>query len=187
MTASLNTALKALGSRSSLSQVACLPPAPAAEPAWVLASLLVTLLALGAPRAASAQQVTNPGDIIVERQITPRIAYDSVPKDQDPVLSRATTFPANSFNPAMAQLASDTDLTNARGSTGVSSNGVLAGTGMQAVTRILSGNTTGNNVALGSGGIGQPAPGLGGTLTSSVTGALAPLSNVLGGALGGLK
>ncbi len=110
-----------------------------------------------------------------------------MPKDQDPVLSRATTFPANSFNPAMAQLASDTDLTNARGSTGVNSNGALAGTGMQAVTRILSGNTTGNNIALGSGGIGQPAPGLGGTLTSSVTGALAPLSNVLGGALGGLK
>ena len=54
------------------------------------------------------------------------------------------------------------------------------------VTRILSGNATGNNVALGA-GIGQPAAGIGGTISSSVTGALAPLSSTLGGALGGLK
>src|SRR5262249_32705954 len=106
--------------------------------------------------AAHAQQVTNPGDIVLERKVEPRNAFDSVPRNQEPVLSRATTFPANSFNPAMAQLASDSDLTNARGSTGVNSPGALAGTGMQAVTRILSGNTTGSNVALGSGGIGQP-------------------------------
>ncbi|MFC0398680.1 hypothetical protein [Paraburkholderia rhizosphaerae] len=137
--------------------------------------------------AAHAQQVTNPGDIVLERKVEPRNAFDSVPRNQEPVLSRATTFPANSFNPAMAQLASDSDLTNARGSTGVASPGALAGTGMQAVTRILSGNTTGNNVALGSGGIGQPAPGIGGTISSTVTGSLAPLSNALSGALGGLK
>jgi hypothetical protein len=135
---------------------------------------------------AHAQQIANPGDIVLEREVAPRNAFVSVPNNQEPVLSSATTFPANSFNPAMAQLASDSDLTNARGSTGLSSAGVLAGTGMQAVTRILSGNTTGNNVALGA-GIGQPAAGIGGAISSSVTGALAPLSSTLGGALGGLK
>jgi hypothetical protein len=151
-----------------------------------LAAALLGSLAAGATTLASAEQVVNPGDIIVERQITPRIAYDNVPKSQDPVLVRATTFPASSFNPMMATMASDAELTGAHGSTGLADGGVGAA-GMQAVTRILSGNTTGSNVALGSGGIGQPAAGIGGTITSSVTGALAPLSTALGGALGGLK
>ncbi|WP_459722553.1 hypothetical protein [Paraburkholderia sp. 2C] len=136
---------------------------------------------------AHAQHITNPGDIVLEREVAPRNAFVSVPNNQEPVLSSATTFPANSFNPAMAQLVSDSDLTNARGSTGLSAPGLAAGTGMQAVTHILSGNTTGNNVALGTGGIGQPAAGIGGTISSSVTGALAPLSSALGGAPGGLK
>jgi hypothetical protein len=151
-----------------------------------LAALLLGALAAGAATLANAQQVTNPGDIIVERQITPRIAYDNVPKSQDPVLVRATTFPANSFNPMMATLVSDADLTSAHGSTGLAEGGVGAA-GLQAVTRILSGNTTGSNVALNNGNIGTPAPGIGGTISSSVSGALAPLSTALGGALGGLK
>lgn len=154
----------------------------------MLASLLSTLagvLVAGIADSAYAQ-ATNPGDIIVERQITPRIAYDPVPKSQDPVAVSVTTFPANTFNPAMAQLASDSDLTNAHGSSGVNSNAAM-GTGLQAVTRILTGNATNNNIALNSGSIGNPAPGIGGTVTSSVTGALAPLSTALGGALGGLK
>ncbi|MEM5382423.1 hypothetical protein VSR68_02280 [Paraburkholderia phymatum] len=135
---------------------------------------------------AAAAQVVNPGDIVVEREITPRIAYDPVPRDQDPVTSRVSTFPANTFNPTMAQVASDADLTNAHGSTGLDRN-VAGNAGLQAVTRILTGNTTNNNVALNSGGIGQPAPGLGGSISASVTGALAPLSTALGGALGGLN
>ncbi|CAG4907098.1 hypothetical protein [Paraburkholderia saeva] len=151
-----------------------------------LAALLLGALAAGSATLACAQQVVNPGDIIVERQITPRIAYDNVPKSQDPVLVRATTFPANSFNPMMATAVSDADLTSAHGSTGLADGGVGAA-GLQAVTRILSGNTTGNNVALNNGNIGAPAPGIGGTISSSVSGALAPLSTALGGALGGLK
>ena len=152
----------------------------------VLAALAAAAAVSLASHPAHAQQ-TNPGDIVLMREVSPRIAYESVPRDQEPVLVRATTFPANSFNPAMAQLASDTDLTNARGSTGVMSNGVLANSGIQAVTRILSGNTNGSNIALNSGGIGQPAAGIGGMVSSTVTGALAPLGNVLGGTLGGLK
>lgn len=160
---------------------------------WPLISLpaarasLLVLLGAAFAADAMAQQGVDPGDIIVERTVTPRDAFVPVPKNQDPVAVRATTFPANSFNPAVAQIVGDTDLTNAHGSSGVADGGVLGGTGMQAVTQILSGKATGNNVALNSGGIGLPAPGIGGTITSSVTGSLAPLSNVLTGALGGLK
>lgn len=160
---------------------------------WPLISLpaarasLLVLLGAAFAADAMAQQGVDPGDIIVERTVTPRDAFVPVPKNQDPVAVRATTFPANSFNPAVAQIVGDTDLTNAHGSSGVADGGVLGDTGMQAVTQILSGKATGNNVALNSGGIGLPAPGIGGTITSSVTGSLAPLSNVLTGALGGLK
>ncbi|HEY1996100.1 MAG TPA: hypothetical protein VGH41_03270 [Paraburkholderia sp.] len=156
------------------------------RPLIALLGMLFGVLAISASANVKAQ-VVNPGDIIVERQITPRDAFDAVPKSQDPVLVRATTFPANTFNPSMAQVVTDTDLTNAHGSSGVASNGALNGTGMQAVTQILSGNATGSNIALNAGSIGQPAAGIGGTISSSVTGALAPLSTALGGALGGLK
>jgi hypothetical protein len=184
MNASLNATVKASLNVSMQTSTSRSTP-PFARPA-LLAAALTGACAAFISCAAHAQQIANPGDIVLEREVAPRNAFVSVPRNQEPVLSSATTFPANSFNPAMAQLASDADLTNARGSTGLSSAGVLAGTGMQAVTRILSGNTTGNNVALGA-GIGQPAAGIGGTISSSVTGALAPLSSALGGALGGLK
>jgi hypothetical protein len=152
-----------------------------------LATALPVMAGLLAAADANAQQVTNPGDIIVIRTITPRDAFVPVPKDQDPVAVRATTFPANSFDPAIAQIVGDTDLTNAHGSSGVVANGALGGSGMQAVTQILTGRATGNNVALNAGAIGQPAAGIGGTITSSVTGALMPMSNALNGVLGGLK
>ncbi|MFL9960368.1 hypothetical protein PQR02_04350 [Paraburkholderia sediminicola] len=161
------------------------PVAPTGLPA-ALASALVLLTVCFAD-SATAQQVVNPGDIVVERTVTPRDAFVPVPRDQDPVAVRATTFPANSFNPAIAQLVGDTDLTNAHGSSGVATGGALGGPGMQAVAQILSGKATGNNVALNAGGIGGPTAGIGGAISSSVTGALAPLSNALGGALGGLK
>jgi hypothetical protein len=148
------------------------------------AKTLASLFIAGFAGAAFAQSA-NPGDIIVQREITPRIAYAPVSKDQDPVSARVSTFPNTTFNPTMAQVASDADLTNAHGSTGLGGN-AAGGAGLQAVTRILTGSTTNNNVALNSGGIGQPAPGVGGTISASVTGALAPLSTALGGALGGL-
>ncbi|WJF91037.1 hypothetical protein QS306_05130 [Paraburkholderia bonniea] len=154
----------------------------ALTPLW---ARLLGVLALSAAGFASAQQVTNPGDIIVERQITPRIAYRPVPKDQDPVAVRATTFPANTFDPAIATLVSDTDLTNAHGSNGITPGGALGNTGLQAVTRLLSGSASGGNVAQGVGASG--GGGLGSTISSSVTGALAPLSGALGGALGGVR
>lgn len=165
------------------------PRPPATSPTLLPATLatVVALLTACFTVDALAQQPVNPGDIIVERTVTPRDAFVPVPRNQDPVAVRATAFPANTFNPALAQLVGDTDLTNAHGSSGVAEVGGLGGTGMQAVTQILSGRATGNTVALNAGGIGMPGPGIGGTITSSVTGALAPLSNALSGSLGGLK
>jgi hypothetical protein len=165
-------------------------PAPAQAPLASLgaaAAAVATVAALMLISAPAHAQQSNPGDIVLMRAVEPRIAYDSVPKDQQPVIARATTFPANSFNPAMAQLVSDTDLTNARGSSGVATNGVLVNSGMQAVTQILSGSATGNNMALKSSGVGAPVAGIGNTVSTTVTGALAPLGGALSGALGGLK
>jgi hypothetical protein len=164
-------------------------PRTSQRPAARLMSLraLLGALATGLALNAAAQQVVNPGDLIVERQITPRDAFVAVPTSQDPVSVRATTFPANSFDPAMATLVTDSDLTAAHGSSGVGGDAALSGTGLQAVSQILSGKSTGNTVALNAGAIGQPAAGIGGTISSSVVGALAPLSSALGGALGGMK
>ncbi|CAG9245875.1 conserved exported hypothetical protein [Paraburkholderia unamae] len=149
------------------------------------AAALCGVLAAGVTTGVAAQQVTNPGDIIVERDITPRSAFANVPKNQDPVLVRATTFPKNSFDPAMAALVTDTDLVNAHGSSGVNTNGAMSAqaAGVQAITRILAGNATGSNTAAGPGASAGVGGGLGSTISSTITGALAPLT----GAMGGMK
>jgi hypothetical protein len=150
-----------------------------------VAAALCGLLTAGVTAGVAAQQATNPGDIIVERDITPRSAFDNVPKSQDPVLVRATTFPKNSFDPAIATLVTDADLTNARGSSGVNANGALSAqtAGVQALTRILTGSATGANTAAGPGASAGVGGGIGGTISSTITGALAPLT----GAMGGMK
>ncbi len=152
--------------------------------AAVLSGVCAAMLAAGV-----SAQVTNPGDIIVERDITPRSAFATVPKSQDPVLVRATTFPKNSFDPAMATLVNDTDLTNAHGNSGVNTSGAIAGeaAGVQAINRILVGNAAGgSNNALGAGGGATAVGGIGNTISSTVTGALAPLTSALG-SLGAVK
>lgn len=156
-----------------------------AQIAGILSGVCAAALAAG----VSAQQVVNPGDIIVERDITPRSAFANVPKSQDPVLVRATTFPKNSFDPAMATLVNDTDLTNARGNSGVNTSGAMAGeaAGVQAINRILVGSPAGgSNTALGAGGSASVVGGIGNTISSTVTGALAPLTSALG-SIGGVK
>ncbi|WP_043202217.1 hypothetical protein [Paraburkholderia acidipaludis] len=144
-----------------------------------IAAVLCGCLAAGVTAVAMAQQVTNPGDIIVERDVTPRGAFDSVPRSQDPVLVRATTFPANTFNPTMAAVVSDAELTSAHGSTGVVASNTAGATAasMQVLTGVLSGRESGNNMAMGA---GVQAGGMGGSITSAVTGALAPISAALG-------
>lgn len=129
---------------------------------------------------ASAQQSVNPGDIIVERTVTPRIAYRPVPKDQDPVAVRATTFPASAFDPTMATVVSDLDLTNAHGSSGIAPNGFAANAGIAAVTQVLTGNIASNGLAHGPTAGVASASGIGGMIAGSVTNAVAPLTSALG-------
>jgi hypothetical protein len=152
--------------------------APAAGRRSVRAAAVVCGLLAAGVSAQVMAQVVNPGDIIIERDVTPRSAFDSVPKSQDPVLVRATTFPANSFDPAMAGVVSDTDLVNAHGSQGVA-NGVTGATAasLEVLTGMLSGKQTGSNVGMGA---GVQAGGIGGSISSAVTGALSPLSAALG-------
>ena len=149
----------------------------------VLRSLLPTLaLALvGVLQVNHACAQTNPGDIIVERTITPRIAYDNVPKTDDPVQVRASTFQAGAFDGAIGSMASDVDLTGAQGSAGVVGNGALmaslvGGAGNGGLQHMLAGGSVPLGAGASMGGMGS----LGGTISQTVTGALAPLGTVLG-------
>jgi hypothetical protein len=150
----------------------------------LLAALGACAVALAAPRAFA--QPPEPGDIIVERQVMPRDAFQAVPKSSDPVMVRATTFPATTFDAAIATLVSDADLTSAHGSGGVSAltGGNNSPASLDAIGKLVGGAATGSNVAMGPGGLPQmvPASGIGATISMSVTGALAPLSTAFGGA-----
>ncbi|WP_206952975.1 hypothetical protein [Trinickia acidisoli] len=154
--------------------------------AALLPSVVAAALAAAAP-GAFAQSSGDPGDIIVEREVMPRDAFQALPRDENPVAVRATTFPAPAFDSALGTLVSDADLTQAHGSQGVSNAGTSGSTAsLQALTKILGGSSTGSNVAMGPGGLAPTTTGVGGTISMSVTGALAPLSSALAG-LGGLK
>ncbi|WLE63866.1 hypothetical protein GIY62_19945 [Burkholderia plantarii] len=154
----------------------------------VAVTVVTALVATGlAPRTARAQQApTNPGDLIVIRTVTPRIAYHPVPTDQNPVAVRATTFPANTFDPTMAAVASDVDLTNARGSAGVAAGNLAGSTttaAAAAVARVLTGDLNGPGARAGIGSVTVPTGamgGIGGTVSTAVTGAISPLVGALG-------
>lgn len=147
----------------------------------------VAILLAAVASGASAQNAGNPGDIIIERNVMPRDAFKAVPRDENPVAVRATTFPAPAFDSTVGALVSDADLTQAHGSQGVASVGPNGGAAsLQALTKLLGGSATGSNVAMGPGGVAPTTTGIGGTVSLSVTGALAPLTSGLAG-LGGLK
>ena len=154
--------------------------------AAVLAHSLAALLTAAATPPALAQSSGNPGDIIVERNVMPRDAFKAIPRDENPVAVRATTFPAPAFDATIGSLVSDADLTQMHGSQGVTSTTTGGAASLQALATLLGGSATGNNVAMGPGGIAPATKGIGGAITTSITGALAPLSGGLAG-LGGLK
>ena len=144
--------------------------------------------AVAAATTSAFAQTPEPGDIIVERQVMAHDAFQSVPTSDDPVVVRATTFPATTFDQAIATLVTDADLTGAHGSGGVSTSAgndsaSASAAGLGSITKMLSGSGTGSNVAMGPGASGQAGPtgGIGATISMSVTGALAPLQS-LGGA-----
>jgi hypothetical protein len=151
-----------------------------------LVQICAAALAAAAAPNALAQASGNPGDIIVERNVMPRDAFKAVPRDENPVAVRATTFPAPAFDATIGSLVSDADLTQVHGSQGVASTTPGGAASLQALTTLLGGSATGSKVAMGPGGVAPATKGIGGAITTSITGALAPLSGGLAG-LGGLK
>lgn len=147
--------------------------------AWAALSTLAGILV---PGRAVGQQV-NPGDIVIDRQVTPRDAFGFVPKSDDPVASKAETFPARAFGPTVSGLVSDVDLQRAHGSGGIAAMGDIdRSVGQSTIAALGLGSSSGTRSAMSQGAVGQSA-GVGATITTSVTGALAPL----GAALGALK
>jgi hypothetical protein len=131
---------------------------------------------------AVAEQA-NPGDIVVKRQITPRDAFDSVPKTDNPIASKVETFPTRAFSPTVVGLMSDLELEHTHGSGGLAATSRSeAAAGKATLATLGPGSSAGARAATSPGAAGQRA-GIGGAVTSSVTGALAPL----GAALGALK
>lgn len=148
-------------------------------------ALAFALAAAATP--AHAQASGNAGDIIVERQVMPRDAFRALPHDENPVAVRATTFPAPAFDSTVAALVSDAELTGAHGSQGIAGTATGgAAASLQTLTKLLGGSATGSNVAMGPGGLAPTTTGVGGTISMSVTGALAPLTSALTG-VGGMK
>ncbi|RKP52011.1 hypothetical protein [Trinickia fusca] len=143
---------------------------------------LVGALALSVSAWAAAQSA-EPGDIVVERRVMTSDAFEPVPKQDDPVAVKASTFPTQTFDASVATLVSDLDLTGARGSLGVATNDGVNAAGLQALTRLTNGVAPNVGAGLGTGSLAQSGNSLGGTVVNSVTGTLAPL----GAALGALK
>jgi hypothetical protein len=149
---------------------------------WVLCSVL----AAGAAVPAAAQQATQPGNLIIERDVTPRDAFVPVPRSDDPIAVQVQTFPTVAFDGAVGSMASDLDLNSTHGTAGITGNGFMpALVGANGLDHLLAGNGNGNGTGLSAGaaaGLGG-AGGIGSTITQTITGALAPL----GAAMGAIK
>lgn len=155
---------------------------PAPRRGVPLAALLCALASAAAAAAspAAAQQLTQPGNLVIERTITPRDAFVPVPKSQDPIAVQVETFPRATFNGAIASMATDLDLNGAHGSGGIAGSGVrstLASVG--GMGQVLG--ATGNSVPVGANATaGAGLAGLGSSISQTVTSALAPLGAALG-------
>lgn len=151
------------------------------RPCAALLSALLGVLAAGAVTSAAAQQLTQPGNLVIERDITPRDAFVPVPRSQDPIAVQVETFPRATFDGAIGTMASDLDLNGAHGTTGITGNGFMPSlVGANGIEHMLAGN---NNVPVGAGASFGGAGGIGSSIAQSVSGALAPL----GAALGAMK
>ncbi|WP_144156858.1 hypothetical protein [Paraburkholderia sp. BCC1885] len=153
-----------------------------------LLCVLCSVLAAGAAVSsvpAAAQQATQPGNLIIERDITPRDAFVPVPRNDDPIAVQVQTFPTVAFDGALGAMASDLDLNSAHGTTGIStgSSFMPALVGTNGIEHMLAGNGNGSGLPVGAAaGLGG-AGGIGSTITQTITGALAPL----GAAMGSIK
>jgi hypothetical protein len=153
----------------------------------VLLCVLCSVLAAGSGAAvpAAAQEATQPGNLIIERDVTPRDAFVPVPKSDDPIGVQVQTFPTAAFDGAIGSMASDLDLNSAHGTTGITSGSgfMPALVGTNGVEHLLAGNSNGTGLSAGAAASLGGAGGIGSSITQTITGALAPL----GAAMGAIK
>ncbi|MCI3204675.1 hypothetical protein DBA20_06865 [Pandoraea capi] len=159
----------------------------------VLATMLVALTPAMIPGQAKAEPAT-PGDLVIERNIGPQIAYRGLPREQNPIGIAVPAFPTGPFNTAMGAVSQVTDgeLTG-RANAGLVTSSVQSG--INPVMGVLVGNARGGNGlnttngvgggfgagAGGGGGIGS----IGTLVPSVINSALAPLTTL--GAAGAAK
>lgn len=165
-------AARAFGALAAIASVAQGPVAPA-----IRLALAASLAACAAASAVAGQP--NPGDIVVIRQITPRSAFDTVPKNEDPIATKVETFPKLAFDATVATLMSDVDLAHAHGSGGLAATAAVGNAvGGATLGMLLGGASAGARLSIGPGTATQT--GVGGAVMTSVTSALAPLSTAFG-------
>jgi hypothetical protein len=165
-------AARAFGALLAIASVAQGPIAAAVRLA------LAASIAACAAASAGAEQ-SNPGDIVVIRKITPRSAFVTVPKNEDPIATKVETFPTQALDATVATLMSDVDLAHAHGSGGLGATATIGhAVGGEALGMLLGGASAGTRLSIGPGTATQT--GVGGAVATSVTGALAPLSTAFG-------
>lgn len=167
-----------------MTQTHFLPVALAGRAVATMAVALAPVLLAGQAIAEPA----NPGDIVVERNIGPEIAYRGLPRVENPIGIAVPAFPTGPFNTAMGAVkqVTDSDLMG-RGNAGLVTGAVQSG--INPVMGVLVGSARGGNGLNTSNGVGGgfgagSSGGVGGvgsigTLVPSViSSALSPLSNL---------
>jgi hypothetical protein len=145
---------------------------------------VLTAVACGmAMLLASQPALADEGDIVVLRDVTPRIAYRGVPTPSLPIRTAVSPFPTQSFNQSVGSVMSvlsDGELGTSHASVGGASIGLR-----QAITPQMAGAqpAAAGGFAVGSAAGGVAVGGVGGQvvqatagIASQITGALAPLS-----------
>lgn len=144
------------------------------------APVFLSLLAAGLTVVALAH--ADEGDIIVQRDVTPRIAYRGIPTESLPVRTAVSPFPTRAFNQSIGSVMSalsDGELSTSH----VSINSALSGlqrpvaaslNGLQpGPGSLMTGTATGGAAVGGVGGqVVQATAGI----ASQISGALMPLS-----------
>ncbi|NWK43468.1 hypothetical protein [Ralstonia pickettii] len=132
---------------------------------------------------ALAPAHADEGDIIVQRDVTPRVAYRGVQTDALPIRTAVSPFPTQAFNQSVGSVMSvlsDGELGASRAASGNAATGLQraltssTGTGLQPTAGGLSVGNAVSGAAVGGVG-GQVVQATAG-IASQISGALAPLS-----------
>jgi len=149
--------------------------------AWAIA--LTAVVAGLSAMAEMAPALADDGDIVVQREVTPRIAYRGVPTESLPVKTAVSPFPTQAFNQSVGSvmsMLSDSELSTSRASGGSNPTAGLPRAvtsqvgGLQPMAGALGTGPASGGAAIGGAG-GQVVQATAG-IASQISGALAPLS-----------